>query len=593
MKIRDKNISLVILPFTVSGKNERLHNLFVGFTEDLIVNFSKFVGLAVVSQYSTSHIRSISDINEIEKLNADFLIVGSVREIKEGLRISIQLIKWEDKSVVFAGQHDETIESILEAQDKMIQQIVSVLQQRIDYNLLSYSYKKNTVDLAVYENYLIGMDYIKKGSVESDLKARGYFESALSIDEHYAPAYTGLSMSYFNEWSCQLWDRWDISKKGAHDYAEKAIEKDPNDYVALGVLGRTYCYLGEYEKAEHFLRKSIRINPNDVSNLLRVSFSLMYVGYANEAIDIFKRAIELHPHHKDDYFAYGATYNFAAGNFEECIALSKKTKYSSWVDFPAVIAAAYFHLEDFDNMWKCWNIFLSQYIEKISKDEDIRQEDAISWVLMINPFNKGSYLDPFSAFISQGVKVSHVEPKQVNKIDKQATFIQREDMWEINFQGKKVILKDAKGFHDIHKVLLEPKEDFHCMDLMGSRLQDNVGVKVIDATAKLNYQDRIRELQLEMDDAEIMNNSTLLLSLREEYEFLLDHISSSMGLAGKARKVGSSVEKARSAITWRIRSTIKKIEKSHPDLADHLSRSIKTGTYCSYKPEVSIDWKLI
>ena len=156
----------------------------------------------------------------------------------------------------------------------------------------------------------------------------------------------------------------------------------------------------------------------------------------------------------------------------------------------------------------------------------------------------------------------------------------------------KILLKDAKGFHDIHKVLMEPKEEFHCMDLMGSKLQDNVGIKTIDATAKLNYQDRIRELQSEIDDAEIMNNSTLLLSLREEYEFLLDHISSSMGLAGKARKVGSSVEKARSAITWRIRSAIKKIKKTHPQLADHLARSIKTGTYCSYKPEVNIHWKL-
>ena len=155
-----------------------------------------------------------------------------------------------------------------------------------------------------------------------------------------------------------------------------------------------------------------------------------------------------------------------------------------------------------------------------------------------------------------------------------------------------LLQQSRQGVHDIHKMLLEPKEEFHCMNLMGSNLQDNVNVKVIDATAKLNYQERIRELQSEIEDAEVMNNSTLLLSLREEYDFLLEHISSSMGLAGKVRKVGSSVEKARSAITWRIRSAVKKINKSHPDLADHLSRSIKTGTYCSYKPEVNIHWKL-
>jgi hypothetical protein len=56
--------------------------------------------------------------------------------------------------------------------------------------------------------------------------------------------------------------------------------------------------------------------------------------------------------------------------------------------------------------------------------------------------------------------------------------------------------------------------------------------------------------------------------------------------------MGSSVEKARSAITWRIRNVIKKISSTHPKLATHLSKSINTGTFCSYKPEVNIDWEL-
>jgi hypothetical protein len=57
--------------------------------------------------------------------------------------------------VVFACNHDETTETILDSQDAILQQIVSVLHQQIDYDLLSYSYKKEKVALAVYENWLV------------------------------------------------------------------------------------------------------------------------------------------------------------------------------------------------------------------------------------------------------------------------------------------------------------------------------------------------------------------------------------------------------------------------------------------------------
>jgi hypothetical protein len=77
-----------------------------------------------------------------------------------------------------------------------------------------------------------------------------------------------------------------------------------------------------------------------------------------------------------------------------------------------------------------------------------------------------------------------------------------------------------------------------------------------------------------------------------EYNTLVDHLSASLGLGHKPREMGSSVEKARSAITWRIRNVIKKISSTHPKLATHLSKSINTGTFCSYKPEVNIDWEL-
>jgi len=64
------------------------------------------------------------------------------------------------------------------------------------------------------------------------------------------------------------------------------------------------------------------------------------------------------------------------------------------------------------------------------------------------------------------------------------------------------------------------------------------------------------------------------------------------GLGGRARKTGDHAERARSAVTWRIRSAISRIEAVHPALGRHLKNSVRTGTFCAYEPERRVDWRL-
>ncbi len=578
------------MPFQVHTDADRITNLFIGFTEDLITNFSKFIGLSVISSYSTHQIKDIYSTDEIDQLGADYLIYGSVRHHNDILRISIQLVKAQDNSLVFGDRHDQTIDALLEAQDSIIQQIVSVLQEKINYNLLSHSYKKNAVELAAYENYLLGMNTLKKGSGDNDKNARYYFNAAIDIDPNYSLAYTGLSLSYFNFWSCLLWDRWDESMKGAHKYALKAIEIDPNDYTALGVLGRTYVYRGEFEQAEHYLRKSLRMNPSDASHLLRVSYSLMLLGYANEAVNLYLRAIKINPLHQDMYFAYGSSFYLQMGDFKKSISLSKKVPFNSWTDFPAWVAAAYLQLEDYDNLWKCWTMYLEQFQVEAYTGKRGLEEEALDWLIILNPFKGETYLTPLCDYIKSQRGIKSVEQKLAKPTT--SSFLLKGNVWELHYNNMSITVKDAKGYHDIHKLLAHPLEEFHCLDLMDALVNESNITKAIDDKAKSQYLRRIKELQADIDNAEDMNQVEKIGPLREEYDTILDHLSQSLGLSGKTRKVGSTIEKARSAVTWRIRSAIKKIEVLHPELAKHLSNSIKTGTYCAYKPETNPDWTL-
>jgi len=60
----------------------------------------------------------------------------------------------------------------------------------------------------------------------------------------------------------------------------------------------------------------------------------------------------------------------------------------------------------------------------------------------------------------------------------------------------------------------------------------------------------------------------------------------------KGQFASHPAERARKAVTARIRDAIKKIDPALPALAAHLERSIVTGTYCRYRPDDAFTWDI-
>jgi tetratricopeptide (TPR) repeat protein len=401
-----------------------------------------------------------------------------------------------------------------------------------------------------------------------------------------------LSLSYFNEWSCQLWERWDESQKGAFKYARKAVELDESDSVSLLVLGRIYLYKGDYEKGEYYLRKSLKLNPNDAGNLSQLAVSFVYLGYIDEAEELYRKAKRLNPLNEFSYNLAGSLIYFESGRYEEAIEIGLKTDFDKvWVDLPAMMAAAYYHLGDMENMKKYWKIYEKYFKKRILHGKKAERFEALRWIIAVNPIKGKSNYVPFFEYM-KNEKNNGEERKSEIKPESSALNIFRRGsgLWEMNFEGKSIFLPDVKGYHDIQKLLKNPNKELHCNELMGNPVVINDGEFVLDDKAKDAYKKKINDLSLEIDEAELMNDTHRAAELRKEYEELIDHLSRSLGLGGKSRKLNSSVEKSRSAVTWRIRSAIKKIESAHPSLSRHLSKSVKTGIFCSYSPEKETAW---
>ena len=173
----------------------------------------------------------------------------------------------------------------------------------------------------------------------------------------------------------------------------------------------------------------------------------------------------------------------------------------------------------------------------------------------------------------------------------EARLVDHGDYWELDFAGQIVHARTSKGVADLARLLTAPGREVHCLELMGGSVEQASTGEVLDQTARRQYEERIRDLQRDIDDAEADNDYARADRARVELDTLVDHLTTALGLGGRTRPSGSSAERARSAVTQRLRSTIRRLGTAHPDLGRHLEASVMTGTYCVYRPEHPVVWR--
>jgi len=182
------------------------------------------------------------------------------------------------------------------------------------------------------------------------------------------------------------------------------------------------------------------------------------------------------------------------------------------------------------------------------------------------------------------------------------------DYWTIVFGGRTARLKDAKGLRYIAHLLRHPDREFHARDLMAvvgnpagniarrwvamsdGRLVPcadlgNAGV-MLDAQAKADYKRRLDDLRQELEEAERFNDPGRVSRARAEIEFITNQLANAIGLGGRDRLAASEAERARLAVTKRIKAALAKMHGANPALARHLASAITTGYFCCYAPTV-------
>jgi tetratricopeptide (TPR) repeat protein len=184
------------------------------------------------------------------------------------------------------------------------------------------------------------------------------------------------------------------------------------------------------------------------------------------------------------------------------------------------------------------------------------------------------------------------------------TFRAEGELWRLAFDGEVVLVKDVKGLHDIAALLARPGAEIAALDLVTPRgrsvpqaATEELGAPghagaLLDDEARARYKARLDELEEDVADAEGLGDPVRAERARDERDAIVRELSAAYGLGGRPRRAGDPSERARTTVTRRIREAIGRIEDVHPALGRHLRNSVRTGHFCSYVPELRVDWDL-
>ena len=253
--------SLAVLYFENPGGAKEDDYFRDGITEDVITELSKIKELWVLTRSAVLAYRdNPATAPEVgRKLNAAYVLEGSLRRAGNRLRITARLVETATARSIWAERYDRQMEDVFAIQDEIAQSIAKALKLMLTEQEKRAIEKAPTTDVQAYDYYLKGRQYFHRFRRKSFDYARQLFARAIVIDPQYALAYAGVAdcCSFLFLW----WDASDDNMKEAEVASRKAVELDPELAEAHVSRGLAFQMTKRYEEAHKEFETAVKLNP--------------------------------------------------------------------------------------------------------------------------------------------------------------------------------------------------------------------------------------------------------------------------------------------------------------------------------------------
>lgn len=296
--------AVAVLPFTNFSASEEDAYFADGIHDDILTQLSKIRDLRIISRTTMIKYKATDlSISEIAReVGAANVLEGSVRRAGDQIRIVAQLIEAQTDDHLWADTYDRQYADIFSIQTDVARKIASALRSTLTPEEERELENIPTRNMDAYDYFLRGNTYwYTKTTKEGNLRAAAMYQKAVDLDPMFGLAYARLSIVHSVLYQAQEWDPTPERKAMAKSTLEKAKVLIPNHaetHFAQGVFhdwcennsaaalkefqnasdldptkgefaqhaGALLFSLGEWEKAEKYLKIAVETEPDAIGN---------------------------------------------------------------------------------------------------------------------------------------------------------------------------------------------------------------------------------------------------------------------------------------------------------------------------------------
>ena len=151
----DYKQKIAVIPFANLNKDDDGAFLVDGIVEDLITEFSMISEIEIVSRQTCFNLREENlthqEYREMHEL--DYIVSGSIRAVKNRLRISVELSETPEGNVIWSNKYDRVKEDIFDIQDEIVRKITIALLGGIEISSLKRAHRKPSESILLMNFY--------------------------------------------------------------------------------------------------------------------------------------------------------------------------------------------------------------------------------------------------------------------------------------------------------------------------------------------------------------------------------------------------------------------------------------------------------
>jgi len=321
--------SLVVVPFfSLDGLLSR------GFTKCVTLRITEVLSrvddVRITSAASAMNIprgRSITEIGEC--LGVDYVLRGQILRIDQTLYFTQWLYEAITGALLFEHKVDCGLGQLEDFERDVLARVIAGVRLPLKENEIDRIMVQRPRSASAYELALRAQVTMWRLDSRSFHLAKRLLLGALEKDPGYATAYAWLAR-YYSILVGQGWSKNRMADaKEAMRLAERAVELDPENAIALATAGHLSSYLHkDYKTGEHLLRRAIEVSPNEPLGHQLLSATLAYTGRGREGRQSVEYALTLSPLDSQAYFFF----NFAAiccyieGDYASAVAYARRSE---------------------------------------------------------------------------------------------------------------------------------------------------------------------------------------------------------------------------------------------------------------------------